>query len=441
MSKPAFPPRLVRLAAALVGAWLVPPLAAAAPQQASPIDRIQIVVNDEVVTAREVDDRIRLVKARLAAQNLSAPPDATLRRQVMERIAVERLQLQVATQRGITVSDDQLQQAIRRIAEQQHKTVDQLKQEVEGEPGGYRGFLAELRTQITIQQLVEREVQSRVFVSDAEVENYLAGRAAQGGSEEYNLSHILITVPEKASAEAIAAARTKADALHGELENGADFAQLAVANSQGQNALEGGGLGWRAAGELPDLFVSALRNLKPGQVSAVLRSPNGFHILRLNDRRGGDTAVNVTQTRARHILIKISELVPPAEALRRAAQLRERLLAGQDFAELARANSDDIGSAADGGDLGWMNPGQTVPEFENAMNALKPGELSTPVRSPFGVHLIQVLERRSRDIGQEREIARARNQIHARKAEERYEQWLRQLRDEAFVEYRSDSGH
>lgn len=439
MLRPPIPFRTVTLAMALAAALLAGPAARSAPEPVTSIDRILIVVNDEVVTAREVDDRMAVVRGRLAAQHMTAPADAVLRRQVMERIAIERLQLQVAAQQGIKVTDQRLQQAVERLASQRQKTVEQFKQDVEQEPGGYRAFLSEIRTQLILQQLIEREVQSRIYVSDSEVENYLANRAARGGGEEYDLSHILITVPEKASAEAIAEARRKAEALHTQLVQGADFAQLAVANSQGQNALEGGGLGWRPAGELPDLFVNAVRDLQPGQVSEVLRSPNGFHILRLNDRRGGGAAVNVTQTHARHILIKTSELVPLDEARRRAAQLRERLLAGQDFTEAARAHSDDIGSAANGGDLGWVNPGQMVPEFERAMNALKPGEISAPVISPFGVHLIQVLERRERDMSHERDIAQARNEIHARKAEERYEQWLRQLRDESYVEYRTDS--
>ena len=400
------------------------------------IDRIQIVVNDDVITAREVDERVQLVRTRLAAQKLAAPPDTVLRRQVMERMAVERLQLQVAGARGLTVSDERLERAIQQVAEQNKKTPEQLKREVSREPGGLRALREELRTQLLIQQLIEREVTGRIVVSENEVDNYLDAQRKQGGNEEYNLSHILIAIPEKASAEAIAAARAKADGLHAELERGAEFGPLAVANSQGQNALEGGGLGWRAPGQLPDLFVNAIRNLKPGEVSEVLRSPSGFHLLRLNERRGGSQAVNVTQTHARHILIKSSELLSPAEALRRAAQLRERLLAGDDFAAAARANSEDLGSAASGGDLGWGNPGQTVPEFETAMNALKPNEISQPVTSPFGVHLIQVLERRERDLSHERQVAQARSQIHTRKAEERYELWLRQLRDEAYVEYR-----
>lgn len=405
-------------------------------EAADPIDRILIVVNDEIITAREVETRVATIRARLTTQKVNLPPDDILHRQVMERMVVERLQQQAARQVGITVSDERLNQAMRQIADQNRKSLEDLRRESESQPGGYRQYREELRNQLLVQQLVEREVNNRVFVSNAEVEQFLAARSGRDGGVEYNISHILLGLPESASSEVIARAKQKAEELLAELRKGADFGQLAVANSQGQNALEGGGLGWKQAGQLPDLFVSALRAQEPGTVSEVLRSPGGFHILRLNDRRGGSESLEVTQTRARHILIKTSELMSSSEAQRRIQQLRERIVNGADFSEIARAHSEDVGSAANGGDLNWINPGQTVPDFEKAMNALKPGELSAPVKSPFGVHLIQVQERRERDVSQEREAATARNQIHSRKADERYEQWLRQLRDEAFVEYR-----
>lgn len=434
-----------RLFPILFGVLLALPVAvmtravlAAGADAAAPIDRILIVVNDEVITAREVESRVQAVRTRLTSQKVNLPPDEILRRQVMERMVAERLQQQAARQYGFTVSDERLERAISQVAEQNRKSPEDLRRESEKEPGGYRAFREELRGQLLVQQFIEREVNNRVNVSEAEVENFLAARSGRDGGVEYNISHILLGLPESASPEVIARARQKAEGLLADLRKGADFGQLAVANSQGQNALEGGGLGWKQAGQLPDLFVNALRTLQPGTVSEVLRSPSGFHLLRLNDRRGGGEAQKVTQTRARHILIKTGELVSPGEAQRRIERLRERIANGADFAETARAHSEDIGSATNGGDLGWMNPGQTVPEFEKAMNALKPGELGAPVKSPFGVHLIQVQERRERDVSQEREAATARNQLHARKADERYEQWLRQLRDDAFVEYRLD---
>ena len=434
-----FPLRPGLLLALLFAVVPVHAASPAAQPAADPIDRILIVVNDEIVTAREVETRLGTVRTRLSAQKVNLPPDNILRHQVMERMAVERLQLQVARQVGLTVSDERLERAIRQVAEQNRKSPEDLRRESEKEPGGYRAFRDELRTQLLIQQLTEREINNRVTVSEAEVENFLAGQSGQDSGVEYNVAHILIALPETASPEAITLARKKTEDLLAELKKGVDFAQLAVAHSQGQNALEGGGLGWKHAGQLPDLFVNALRALQPGAVSGVLRSPNGFHLLRLIARRGGAEAVHVTQTRARHILIKTSELVPLGEALRRAEQLHERLREGADFTEMARAHSEDIGSAANGGALGWVSPGQTVPEFEKAMSVLKPGGLSPPVKSPFGVHLIEVLERREHDASQERNLTNARNQIHSRKADERYEQWLRQLRDEAFIEYRLEA--
>lgn len=434
-----FPLRPGLLLALLFAVVPVHAASPAAQPAADPIDRILIVVNDEIVTAREVETRLGTVRTRLSAQKVNLPPDNILRRQVMERMAVERLQLQVARQVGLTVSDERLERAIRQVAEQNRKSPEDLRRESEKEPGGYRAFRDELRTQLLIQQLTEREINNRVTVSEAEVESFLAGQSGQDSSIEYNIAHILIALPESASPEAITLARKKTEDLLAELKKGADFAQLAASHSQGQNALEGGGLGWKHAGQLPDLFVNALRTLQPGAASGVLRSPNGFHLLRLIARRGGAEALHVTQTRARHILIKTSELVPLGEALRRAEQLHERLREGADFTEMARAHSEDIGSAANGGALGWVSPGQTVPEFEKAMSVLKPGGLSPPVKSPFGVHLIEVLERREHDASQERNLTNARNQIHSRKADERYEQWLRQLRDEAFIEYRLEA--
>jgi peptidyl-prolyl cis-trans isomerase SurA len=428
--------------------WFIPLLAAGlllvpartpAAAPAAAVDRILIVVNDDIITAREVEMRLASIRRRLAAQQVNLPPEPVLRRQVMDHMVMERLQAQAARNLGLKVSETHLEDAIQQIAKRQGVTPEQYKQSMQAEPGGYPLFRQELGNQLLAQQLTEREIHNRLAVTEAEVEQFLANQAGREAGVEYRISHILIAVPESASPEKIAEARRQAEAVHAELDKGADFKQLAVAHSQGQNALEGGSLGWKAGGQLPDLFVEALRELQPGRFSKVLRSPNGFHLLRLDDRRGGGAAVNVTQTQVRHILIRINELVNAREAERRAAQLRERLVNGEDFAAAARSNSDDVASAANGGELGWVNPGQLVPEFEKVMNALQPGELSQPVRSPFGVHLIQVQSRRERDISHERELASARQQILSRKADERQQQWLRQLRDEAYVEYKLDN--
>jgi len=260
-------------------------------------------------------------------------------------------------------------------------------------------------------------------------------------STEYNLAHIVLMVPERASPEVIQQTRKRAEELRQKLLAGAEFSELAIGQSQGAEALQGGQLGWKKSGELPDLFLDALRTMEVGSISEVLRSPNGFHLLKLVDKRGDVKTDPIVQTHARHILLRPSEIQSPQEAQRKLAQMRERVLLGEDFATLARAHSEDPGSAASGGDLGWVSPGQMVPEFQKAMDALKIGEISQPVQSSFGWHLIQVLERRDRDVSQERLRAAARQQIHARKANERFEQWLRQLRDEAYVEiFLEDAG-
>jgi peptidyl-prolyl cis-trans isomerase SurA len=420
---------------------LAPFLTGTAGAAASPdngIDRIMVIVNDDVITESELRAREAEVRQRLISEKIQAPAEAVLRKQVLERIVVELLQLQLARLGGITADDDKVASAIQNIAQQNRMSLADLYKRLEKQGMDEKRFRAQIHDQLLIQQLLEREINNRINVSETEVENFLANSENREGGVEYNLSHILITLPESATPEIIQKTRARAEALRDELRQGADFAQTAIANSQGQNALEGGGLGWKKAGQLPALFVTTLKSMRAGEISDVLRSPGGFHILRLNETRGGKKALTVSQTRARHILVRINEIVTPDEAVQRIRQLRARIDNGVDFAQLARSNSEDPGSASNGGDLGWMNPGQTVPEFEQAMDALKPGELSKPVRSPFGVHLIQVLERRERDVTNERNQADARQQIHARKADERFEQWIRQLRDEAYIEYRTE---
>jgi peptidyl-prolyl cis-trans isomerase SurA len=251
------------------------------------------------------------------------------------------------------------------------------------------------------------------------------------------LAHILVLTPEGASPEKLGELRAKAEKALEELKAGADFAQVSAAYSDAQNALQGGGMGWRAEAQLPSLFAKALVNLKPGEVSAVLKSSNGFHILKLLEKRGKDVQLVVKQTRARHILVKTNEVVGDGEARNRLVQLKERVENGADFAELARLHSDDL-SASKGGELGWLNPGDTVPEFERAMDGLKPGEVSVPVQSPFGWHLIQVEERRDQDVTEARKRLEARRAIRERKSEEAFEDWVRQARDRAYVEYRQE---
>ena len=284
--------------------------------------------------------------------------------------------------------------------------------------------------------MVENNVHKRITVSDSEVDEFLQQRERlMGGSDAYQLSHIMIPVPEAASSDAISQAQQRARTLHDMLKQGADFQETASAYSKGRNALEGGKLGWKSAGQLPELFLTALQSMRQGDISEILRSPNGFHILKLEAKRSASHSKTVTQTHARHILMRSNEIRTPEQIRQKLQELKERIEQGDDFAKLARAYSEDTVSAANGGDLGWYNPGQMVPEFEKAAAALAPNAISKPIQSPFGYHLIQVLARRQMDIGEQLDRNEARRQIHARKVDERYQQWVRQVRDEAFVEF------
>jgi len=407
------------------------------------VDRIVAIVNNDVVTATELERRMAEVKRKLTdAQRGTLPPDDVLRRQVLDRLIVEHIQLQLAAQSGIRVTDADVDRAVARIAERGGLTEQALRERARQEDGDWATFRANLRDQIAIQQLQEREIANRVVVTENEVTEFIESEERRRGvSTEYNLAHIVLTLPERASPEVIQDTRKRTEELRQKLIAGTEFSELAIGQSQGAEALQGGQLGWKKSGELPDLFLDALKTMEVGSISEVLRSPNGFHLLKLVDKRGDVKTDPIVQTHARHILLRPSEIQSSQEAQRKLAQMRERVLLGEDFATLARAHSEDPGSAASGGDLGWVSPGQMVPEFQKAMDGLKIGEISQPVQSPFGWHLIQVLERRDRDVSQERLRAAARQQIHARKANERFEQWLRQLRDEAYVEvFLEDAG-
>ena len=399
------------------------------------VGRIVAVVNNEVITQFELNDRMRIVMQQLQKRGTALPPQEVLEKQMLERIITDRVQLQFAKETGIRVDDLQLDKTLQRIAQENNMTVEAFRGALEKVGVSFAKFSEEIRDEIILGRLREREVENRITVSEGEVENFLSTRSAQsGGEDEFNLAHILVRVPEQASPEQIQSKRAHAEKALAELQK-VDFAQVAASYSDAPDALQGGVLGWRAASRLPALFLETINGLKPGETSTVLRSPNGFHILKLLDKRSKGGALIVQKTHARHILIKTSEITSEIDAKNRMIQLKERLDNGASFAELARLHSED-GSASKGGDLGWLSPGETVPEFERAMDALKPGEISVPVKSPFGWHLIQVLERRSEDVSKERQNLIARQEIRARKADEAYENWLRQLRDQAFVEYR-----
>ncbi len=400
-----------------------------------PLNHIVAVVNDEVITRQELAKRYAETEKALARQNTPLPPRNVIEKQLLERMITELALQQHARSTGVRVDPAQVERAIQRIAEQNKVDVPTLQAALEKEGQSLDSVRITIRNEILVARARERDVDNRVTVSDAEIEGYLQTKAQQGAETEYNFAHILLSVPENASPEQIQARRARADDIHAQLDKGVDFAQLSASSSDAPNAMQGGAFGWRPSGKMPAIFVDALKPLQPGQISPVLKSSNGFHILKLNDKRGLDAALNITQTHARHILIKTNEITSESDARSRLLQLKERLDNDAKFEELARQYSDD-GSASKGGDLGWINPGDTVPEFEKAMNALQPGVISQPVQSPFGLHLIQVLERRDQDVTQERQKLQARQAIRERKAEEAFQDWVRQIRDSAYVELR-----
>jgi len=400
-----------------------------------PLNHIVAVVNDEVITRQELAKRYAETEKALARQNTPLPPRNVIEKQLLERMITELALQQHARSTGVRVDPAQVERAIQRIAEQNKVDVPTLQAALEKEGQSLDSVRITIRNEILVARARERDVDNRVTVSDAEIEGYLQTKAQQGAETEYNFAHILVSVPENASPEQIQARRARADDIHAQLDKGVDFAQLSASSSDAPNAMQGGAFGWRPSGKMPAMFVDALKPLQPGQISPVLKSSNGFHILKLNDKRGLDAALNITQTHARHILIKTNEITSESDARSRLLQLKERLDNDAKFEELARQYSDD-GSASKGGDLGWINPGDTVPEFEKAMNALQPGVISQPVQSPFGLHLIQVLERRDQDVTQERQKLQARQAIRERKAEEAFQDWVRQIRDSAYVELR-----
>lgn len=413
------------------------------PSKIQDVDAIVAVVNDEVITRLELMQRIAAFEARMQKQGLGLPAKADLQKQVLERMLLERAQLQMAKEMGIQIEDVMLDRAIKGIAEQNKLSLQDFRNQLEREGMSFARFREDIREEIIMQRLREREVDNKVQVTDADVDHYLAAeRGATQGQEEFNLAQILVHIPENASAQQVAAARARAEEVLQKLKSGAAFDKLAASYSDAKEALTGGEIGWRTADRLPQLFIDAIANLQPGESSGLLKSANGFHIVKFIAKRQASVVktadVAVQQTHARHILIKVNQLVSFADARRKLLELKERLNnKAAKFEDLAKSFSND-GSASKGGDLGWLYPGDTVPEFERAMDALKPGQVSDPIESPFGMHLIEVIERKTDAVSPERQRLAARLAVRERKVEAAFEEWLNQLRDRAYVEYRLD---
>jgi peptidyl-prolyl cis-trans isomerase SurA len=353
-------------------------------------------------------------------------------------LITQRALMQYAKETGVRVDDVQVERTIQRVAQENKMTPDEFRRALEREGMTYAKYREEIRGDILLQRLRDREVDSKVNVSDAEVDNFLATIAAQsGGESEYRLAHILVIVPEQSSPEQIEAKRRRADDALKQITGGTAFSQVAAGFSDAPDALKGGDLGWRAPARLPTVFSEPVRGMKAGEVSGVLRSSTGFHIVKLQEVRSRNTPTVVEQTHAKHILIKVNEITSESEGKTRIDRIRDRLDSGAKFEDQARLNSEDA-SSSKGGDLGWISPGDTVADFEQAMGKLKLGELSPAVRSPFGWHLIVVTERRTQDVTAERQREQARQALRQRKSEEGFQEWIRQLRDRAYVEIKVD---
>jgi peptidyl-prolyl cis-trans isomerase SurA len=402
------------------------------------LDRVVAVVNNEALTLYEMNEQKRILVQQLRESRLQPPSPDVLDRQVLDRLITERALMQYAKETGIRVDDTTVERTILRIAQENKVPPDEFRKVLEREGIPYAKYREDVRREITIQRMREREIDSKIFVSDAEVDNYLATVNLQaGGENEYMLAHILVRVPEQSSPEQIEQRRARAAEALAKVRSGEDFAQVAATWSDAPDAQQGGSLGWRTPARMPSIFVDAARAMKKGDVSGVMRSPAGFHIVKLVDERGRNQPSVVQQTHVRHILIKVSELTSDVEAKAKIDRVRERIEAGAKFEDQARVNSEDA-SSAKGGDLGWVSAGDTVPDFQTAMDRLKPNELSQPVRSPFGWHLLQVLERREQDISKDRQRDQARLALRQRKADEQFQEFIRQTRDRAYVEIKSD---
>ncbi|MDE0854732.1 MAG: peptidylprolyl isomerase [Nevskia sp.] len=407
---------------------------------AESLDRIIAVVNDTVILQSELEQSIRMAQSEMRDRGITPPPAETVRSQVLERLILMRLQTERAKEAGIKVDDRELNDVIGNIATQNKMSVPQFVSSLKDEGLDYTSLREQVREQMLANRVRQKEVDSRIVVTDQDIDQYLAANGADDQSE-YHLAHILVALPDAATPEMRDKAHAKAEGLLKQLRGGADFAQLAIANSDSPQALQGGDLGWRKSGTLPTAFANLVPKLGVGDVSNVIEASNGYNIIKLVEKRDAGQRQTVTETDARHILLQPNTIRSEDATRAQAYELYERLKKGGNFGDLAKKYSDDPGSKNSGGDLGWQPPGVFAPEFQQQIDLLKPGEMSQPFHSQFGWHIAQVQDRRTRDITDEARRGRARQAILQRKDAEEYDAWLRRLRQEAYVEYRlGDSG-
>jgi peptidyl-prolyl cis-trans isomerase SurA len=400
------------------------------------LDRVAAVVNEGVVLQSELDEQVNMVTKRLQKDKTQLPPANVLRQQILERLVMQEVQLQRAERGGIKVPDEMLNDSLKSVAERNDMTLDQLPVALQAQGINYAAYRDSIRKEMTIQMLRQRDVLARIIVTPREIDQYLEKQKESGENREYNVSHILLSLPEAASPGQLEEVEARAKDIVQRARGGEDFAQLAVTYSNSQTALEGGQLGWRKSAQMPTLLADLVTSMQNGQVSDPVRTPSGFHIIRLNDQRGAEEQVMVDQTHVRHILMRTNELQDDQTVRQKLNALRERILAGEDFAGLAATTSEDTTSAAEGGDLGWQGPKTFTPEFERVINGLKENEISEPFQTQYGWHIAQLLGRRVHDNTDEVQRQHAFNALREGKADEETELWLRRLRDEAFIEYK-----
>lgn len=403
--------------------------------QAAPveIDRVIAIVDDDVIMVSELERRIHSVKQQLKG-NAPLPPEDILREQVLERLILESIQLQMADRGGIRISEQQLNDTLKRIARQNGMTLAQFRKALTEDGVSYREAIEQIRTEMRVSRVQKFQVRDRIQISPQDIDHFIASKAGKAASKaEYRLGHILISVPDQASPEQVSKARKKAEKVVAAIRSGKDFRQQAITHSKGRNALKGGDLGWRKEDQLPSLFARIVPGMKNGEVSDPLRSASGFHIIRVNDKRGG-SSVMVTQNKVRHILVSPNEIRTESDTKNRIDQVYKKLQNGEDFATLAIEYSDDPGSGSAGGDLGWVNPGEMVPEFDNVMQNIRPGKISKPFKSQFGWHILQVEERKDNDLGEQVQKNQVHQLLQARRFEEELPVWLRKIRNEAYVD-------
>jgi peptidyl-prolyl cis-trans isomerase SurA len=402
------------------------------------LDRVAAVVNDGVVLESEVDDQLASVKERLRSQGQQMPPDAVMRQQIIEHLIVEEVEMQHADRAGIKISDETLNNAMTEVAQRNGISLQQLPQALATQGIDYATYRDSMRRELTLRLLQQRDVVQHISVTPREIAQYLDRQAHHpSASAEYNVSHILIAVPQEATTAQLEAAQKKADDIYQRAKNGEDFAKLAIANSNAQTALDGGALGWRKGTELPTVLADTVLSLKSGEVAAPIRAPTGFHIVRLNETRSIEKQQVVDQVHARHILMHTNELQDDATVKLKLENLRKRILAGEDFAAVAQVSSQDVGSASDGGDLDWTTPDTFPPEFAKVLEDMKVDEISEPFHTQAGWHIVQLLGRRKFDDTKELQNKQAMEQIRNSKVDEETELWLRRLRDDAYVDLKS----